>query len=135
MPKDDMHMHESEQFSKACMCCHTCFGLWQLTARRGTRACWSLLCPGGALQAGLAQWPQSPYLNLIYANFLIEVRGNIQSGWLQLEAARKLSPNLSFQFSIFSREQVSFSAGHGRGWLWAGAKAHGCTQSLALLAI
>ncbi len=74
--------------------------------------------PASSCQAGLAQWPQSPYLNLIYANFLIEVRGNIQSGWLQLEAARKQSPNLSFQFSIFSREQVGGSD-HDAGELHA----------------
>lgn len=49
--------------------------------------------------------PTSPYIHIVYANFLIEVRHNNQNGWVQLEKARKLSPNLSFQFSIFTREQ------------------------------
>ena len=60
-------------------------------------------CPH--VQAGLAMLPDSVYLHIVYSNFLIEVRGNNQSGWAQLEQARKLEPNLSFQFSIFTREQ------------------------------
>jgi hypothetical protein len=34
-----------------------------------------------------------------------QIRKNNASGWAQLELARKLEPNLSFQFSIFTREQ------------------------------
>lgn len=34
-----------------------------------------------------------------------QVRKNNSSGWAQLEMARKLEPNLSYQFSIFTREQ------------------------------
>jgi hypothetical protein len=113
----------------------------------------------GVLRSGVAMWPGSPYLRIVYSNFLIEarlglgmgrgwkgmgsgrrrqgaprssagclrskgrtkaltphatpacphplvqVRKNNASGWAQLEAARKLEPNLSYQFSIFSREQ------------------------------
>lgn len=33
------------------------------------------------------------------------MRKNNASGWAQLEMARKLEPNLSYQFSIFTREQ------------------------------
>ena len=133
------------------------------------------------LKAGVAMFPTSPYLRIVYSNFLIEVRGltagmpgwqplprysteilgpihalrpcsmacgwnwglhlcgthglcsirigllrpcstyrlapwhlplhlpqvrkNNASGWAQLEMARKLEPNLSYQFSIFTREQ------------------------------
>jgi len=50
--------------------------------------------------------PKSPFLQLVYSSFLIEVRHNNQAGWALMEAARKMEPHLSFQFSIFSREQV-----------------------------
>lgn len=61
--------------------------------------------------------PHSPYLHIVYSNFLIEVRGSNQSGWSMLEEARKLEPNFSFQFSIFTREQEhkQKSAGVGGG--------------------
>ena len=51
--------------------------------------------------------PKSPYLHIVYSNFLIEVRHNHQSGWSHLEQAKKLNLNLSFQFSIFTRQQES----------------------------
>ena len=108
------------------------------------------------LRAGVGLFPASPYLRIVYSNFLIEVcargprvlcsalgyalgscrsprtlaaglsqlsappamnaapifgvaapqvRKNNASGWAQLELARKLEPNLSYQFSIFTREQ------------------------------
>jgi hypothetical protein len=50
--------------------------------------------------------PNSPFLRLVYSSFLIEVRHNNQQGWAQLEMARKMDLNLSYQFSIFTREQV-----------------------------
>jgi hypothetical protein len=59
------------------------------------------------LQAGVAMMPGSPYLHLVYSSFLIEVRHNNQQGWAQLEMARKMDLNLSFEFSIFTREQVN----------------------------
>ena len=69
-------------------------------------------CDAGALdaaeavlRAGVTVFPDSPYLHIVYSNFLIEVRKNDATGWSQLEAARKLKPNLSYQFSIFTREQ------------------------------
>lgn len=66
--------------------------------------------------------PDSPYLRIVYSNFLIEVRHNNHAGWQQLEAVRKLGPNLSYQFSIFTREQehkqkaaAGGSGGEGHG--------------------
>ena len=57
------------------------------------------------LQGGLEQYPKSPYLHIVYANFLIECRHQHQSGWAMLDTARKMDLNLSFRFSIFTREQ------------------------------
>lgn len=57
------------------------------------------------LKGGLQQFPDSAYLHIVYANFLIEVRGQGQAGWQHLETARKCHPNLSYKFSIFTREQ------------------------------
>lgn len=46
-----------------------------------------------------------------------QIRKNISLGWSQLAIARKLEPNLSYQFSIFSREQEhkQRAAGGGSG--------------------
>ncbi len=41
----------------------------------------------------------------MYANLLIECRQQLQSGWAQLEEARRMPLNLSYRFSIFTREQ------------------------------
>ncbi|GLI68263.1 hypothetical protein VaNZ11_012618, partial [Volvox africanus] len=57
------------------------------------------------LRAGIQQFPKSPYLHIVYANLLIECRQQLQSGWTQLEEARRMPLNLSYRFSIFTREQ------------------------------
>ncbi len=59
--------------------------------------------------------PNSVYLHIVYSNFLIEVRGSNQNGWSHLEEARKLEPNFSFQFSIFTREQEHKQKSSGMG--------------------
>jgi hypothetical protein len=62
--------------------------------------------------------PDSPYLHIVYSNFLIEVRHNLTSGWGHLEAAKRAGPNLSHQFSIFTRQQQhkqQSAAGGGGG--------------------
>ena len=41
-------------------------------------------------------------MRIAYANFLIECKQQMQSGWSQLEMARKMHPNMSFRFSIFT---------------------------------
>eukprot|EP00882_Tetradesmus_deserticola_P006573 GHRQ01006917.1.p1 GENE.GHRQ01006917.1~~GHRQ01006917.1.p1 ORF type:complete len:1485 (+),score=562.58 GHRQ01006917.1:723-5177(+) len=57
------------------------------------------------LKAGVAMKPNSVYLHIVYSNYLIDVRHNQQLGWSHLEQAKKLEPNLSYQFSIFTRGQ------------------------------
>lgn len=63
------------------------------------------------LRSGQAQYPQSVLLAISLSNFLIDVRGLVTSGWVQLDEAAKMDPRrgwaqLSFQFAIFTREQV-----------------------------
>ncbi|KAG2422329.1 hypothetical protein HXX76_016114 [Chlamydomonas incerta] len=57
------------------------------------------------IRAGIQQFPKSPYLHIVYANLLIECKQQLQSGWAQMEEARRLPLNLSYRFSIFTREQ------------------------------
>ncbi|PNH07141.1 Tiny macrocysts protein B, partial [Tetrabaena socialis] len=57
------------------------------------------------VRAGIQQFPKSPFLHIVYANLLIDCRENYQSGWAQLEEARRMPLNLSYRFSIFTREQ------------------------------
>ncbi|KXZ48338.1 hypothetical protein GPECTOR_28g744 [Gonium pectorale] len=57
------------------------------------------------LRAGIQQFPKSPYLHIVYANLLIDCRQQLQGGWAQLEEARHMPLNLSYRFSIFTREQ------------------------------
>lgn len=41
-------------------------------------------------QAGLHHLPNSPYLSILYASYLLDVQGSYQSGLLELRAAKKL---------------------------------------------
>lgn len=68
-------------------------------------------------QAGVAMKPNSVFMHIAYSNFLLDVRHNAQAGWSHLEMAKKLEPNLSYQFSMFSRHQEhkQKSAGGGGG--------------------
>lgn len=57
------------------------------------------------LKSGIQQFPEAPFVRIAYANFLIECKQQMQSGWSQLEMARKMHPNISYRFSIFTWEQ------------------------------
>eukprot|EP00879_Flechtneria_rotunda_P020397 GHRR01021459.1.p1 GENE.GHRR01021459.1~~GHRR01021459.1.p1 ORF type:complete len:889 (+),score=208.65 GHRR01021459.1:224-2890(+) len=67
------------------------------------------------LKAGVAMMPNSVFLHIVYSNFLIEVRHNHQLGWSHLERAKRLEPNLSYQFSIFTRQQEHKQKSGGAG--------------------
>ena len=41
----------------------------------------------------------------VYSSFLIDVEQSYQSGYKQLQAAKKMNPSLLERFAIFSREQ------------------------------
>jgi len=66
-------------------------------------------------QAGVIMKPNSVFMHIAYSNFLINVRHNIQSGWNHLDQATKLGPNLSYQFSMFSRKQEHKQQSGGGG--------------------
>jgi hypothetical protein len=68
-----------------------------------------------ACKAGVAMKPSSVFMHIAYSNFLIDVRHNIQSGWNHLELATGLGPNLSYQFSIFTRKQEHKQQSGGGG--------------------
>lgn len=74
-----------------------------------------LVFPSCVVQAGVAMKPNSVFLHIMYSNFLIDVRHNIQLGWSHLEQAKKLEPNLSYQFSIFTRNQEHKQKAAGGG--------------------
>ncbi len=57
------------------------------------------------LKSGVQQFPRSPYARIVHANLLIGERQKMQSGWQEVDQARKLDPNLSYQFSIFTWDQ------------------------------
>lgn len=59
--------------------------------------------------------PNSVFMHIAYSNFLIDVRHNMQSGWNHLEHSKKLEPNLSYQFSIFTRIQEHKQKAGGGG--------------------
>lgn len=98
-----------------CACCANCSAHPKWAHVQPVTAVWLRFSTAASLlphrchcwaQAGVQMMPDSPYLRLVLSSFQIEVRHNNQASWIQLEAARKMDLNLSFQFSIFTREQV-----------------------------
>ncbi|PRW21106.1 flagellar associated membrane [Chlorella sorokiniana] len=67
------------------------------------------------LQAGLEQFPESPYLHILYSSFLIEARKQYQRASGMLEQARKLEPGIGERFMLFvrDREQKQRQGGGG----------------------
>jgi hypothetical protein len=54
-------------------------------------------------QAGTAIFPNEPYMAILNANFLMEVKGGYQTGYSQLMTAKKLRPHAWLQYLIFVR--------------------------------
>jgi hypothetical protein len=70
------------------------------------------LCPDGVrlaeriIKAGKQVMPSSPYMVLWYSSFLIDVQGSYQSGYAELQTAKKVpGPSFLEKFCIFIREQ------------------------------
>ncbi|KAG2425298.1 hypothetical protein HXX76_013879 [Chlamydomonas incerta] len=57
------------------------------------------------IKAGMVQLPQDPQMIILYSSFLIDVQGSYQSGYSQLQTAKKQSPGILERFAMFSREQ------------------------------
>ncbi len=57
------------------------------------------------VKAGLSQLQGKPWMIILASSFQLDVLGSYQSGYSQLQAAKKLDPNFLERFAIFSREQ------------------------------
>ncbi|KAJ9519441.1 hypothetical protein QJQ45_023173, partial [Haematococcus lacustris] len=57
------------------------------------------------LQAGLVMLSKDPMMVILYSSFLIDVQSSYQSGYTQLQGAKRLDPSFLERFAIFSREQ------------------------------
>jgi hypothetical protein len=64
-----------------------------------------LLLQWDAPQVGVGQLPQDPFMIILNSTFLMDVQSSYQSGYAQLQVARKLDTSFLMQFAIFSREQ------------------------------
>ncbi len=53
------------------------------------------------LKAGVQQLPKSPYMFILYSSFLIDVRGSLRTGLVELKAAKKLNPRCDGGWSIW----------------------------------
>ncbi|KAG2488179.1 hypothetical protein HYH03_013320 [Edaphochlamys debaryana] len=67
------------------------------------------------IKAGITQLPHDPRMIILSSSFLIDVQGSYQSGYTQLQAAKKASPGLLEKFAIFSREQERAQKASGAG--------------------
>eukprot|EP00198_Chlamydomonas_reinhardtii_P009477 XP_001698814.1 predicted protein [Chlamydomonas reinhardtii] len=57
------------------------------------------------IKAGSALFPDSAYIALLHANFMLDALGFSQTGAKQLEVARKMNPGLLCRFILFVRQQ------------------------------
>jgi hypothetical protein len=57
------------------------------------------------IQAGISQLPKDPFMVILHSSFLMDVQSSYQTGYTQLQVAKKLDTNLITRFAIFSREQ------------------------------
>ena len=53
----------------------------------------------------MLQLPSSGYMAIMHSSFLIDVQGSYQSGYTQLQAAKKMKLSFLERFAVFSREQ------------------------------
>ncbi|KAG2501688.1 hypothetical protein HYH03_000190 [Edaphochlamys debaryana] len=70
------------------------------------------------VKAGMMELPTDPRMIILYSSFLIDVQGSYQSGYTQLQTAKKQSPGPLERFAIFSREQEhtqKVSGANGQG--------------------
>ncbi|KAG2445088.1 hypothetical protein HYH02_008955 [Chlamydomonas schloesseri] len=73
------------------------------------------------VKAGMTQLSSKPTMIILYSSFLIDVQGSYQSGYTQLQAAKKQSPGILERFAIFSREQEHAQKASGANGGGAGA--------------
>ena len=61
------------------------------------------------LRAGMQQLPNNPYMILLYSSFLIDVQGSYQSGYGQLQAAKKADPRQAVSCQFHTHANISYS--------------------------
>ena len=69
--------------------------------------------PSWHAQVGVEQMPQDPFMVILHSTFLMDVQSSYQSGYAQLQVARKLDTSFLMRFAIFSREQQHTQRGTG----------------------
>ncbi|GIL43455.1 hypothetical protein Vafri_932 [Volvox africanus] len=57
------------------------------------------------IKGGMQLFPGDAFMIITYVNLLIDVLESTQTGYSQLQAAKKCTPNLMERFAIFAREQ------------------------------
>ncbi|KAG2436029.1 hypothetical protein HYH02_011741 [Chlamydomonas schloesseri] len=97
-PQDIFGFYDPRDVEIAARSCRVWADRYQLDKAAVTRA-------QELIKAGVARFPGSAYVNLVYANFLLDVLGFSQTGGKQLEAARKLDPGPMCRFMLFVRQQ------------------------------
>ncbi|KAG2436028.1 hypothetical protein HYH02_011740 [Chlamydomonas schloesseri] len=97
-PQDVFGFYDPRDVEIAARSCRVWADRYQLDKAAVTRA-------QELIKAGVARFPGSAYVNLVYANFLLDVLGFSQTGGKQLEAARKLDPGPMCRFMLFVRQQ------------------------------
>eukprot|EP00198_Chlamydomonas_reinhardtii_P006676 XP_001696012.1 flagellar associated protein [Chlamydomonas reinhardtii] len=97
-PQDIFGFWDARDVEIAARSCRVWADRYQLDKAAVTRA-------QELIKAGVARFPGSSYVNLVYANFLLDVLGFSQTGGKQLEAARKLDPGPVCRFMLFVRQQ------------------------------
>ncbi|KAG2426217.1 hypothetical protein HXX76_013198 [Chlamydomonas incerta] len=97
-PQDIFGFYDPRDVEIAARSCRVWADRYQLDKAAVTRA-------QELIKAGVARFPGSSYVNLVYANFLLDVLGFSQTGGKQLEAARKLDPGPMCRFMLFVRQQ------------------------------
>ncbi len=82
----------------------------QCTVQRALPPCRFLPQAEIIIKAGMQIFPNNAYVLILYSNLLIDVTESTQTGYSQLQAAKKCNPNIMERFAIFVREQVRLHA-------------------------
>lgn len=88
------------------------------------------------IKAGMQIFPNNAYVLILYSNLLIDVMESTQTGYSQLQAAKKCNPNIMERFAIFVREQVRWPSSvrrmqqSPREWLHPNGNVHNTATPL-----
>ncbi|GLC74510.1 hypothetical protein PLESTF_001521700 [Pleodorina starrii] len=97
-PQDVYHFAHPRDVEVAARCARVWTDLYTLEKTAVHRA-------EEIIKAGVALFPDSAFVALVYANFMLDMLGFSQTGAKQLESVRKFSPGLMCRFMLFVRHQ------------------------------